>query len=182
MRDYQLRNEARTSCNGRNVMHVRIVFVGTKRYCGETFARGVKMYLKSKSAPNAFILRSANPASSLQFSNKELHYFEVEVEMPSLPASKKISTYDFNKTDGFTEFFEHLSLQNKPWSDVKLWEPLERDMSLAATCSALGHVAIKVVLKEGCSSEDSWSLECVLIFDFGMLPSFAHDAKKFYGK
>jgi len=53
-------------------------------------------------------------------------------------------------------------------------------MRLEATCDPLGHVAIKVILSEGYTTEDSWSLECTLYFDFGMLPTFAKDAKNFY--
>jgi hypothetical protein len=139
------------------------------------------MYLKSKMSKGNFILRSANPASSLQFSDKELHYFVVTIETPSIQARKKISTYDYSQTDGFIEFFEDLAKQQKPWSDIKLWEPLQNDMSLTATCSSVGQVTIKIDLKDNCAEADSWSLECALVFDFGMLTSFASDAKKFYG-
>ena len=139
------------------------------------------MYLKSEMPKGNFILRSANPAFSLQFSDKDLHYFVVTVETPSIQASKKISTYHYNQTDGFIEFFEDLAERQKPWSDIKLWEPLENDMSLTATCSSVGHFTIKVVLKDSYAEADSWSLECALVFDFGMLTSFASGAKKFYG-
>ena len=126
-----------------------------------------------------FLLKSTKPASSLQFSNKRLYYFDVAVETPTIRAVRKISIYTYEKTDGFAEFFQRLAEQERPWADVKVWEPLERGMRLAATCDSLGHVSIRVTFEESFASADCWSLDCTLLFDFGMLPKFAADAAKF---
>lgn len=138
------------------------------------------MRLKDCDEGKVFHLRSTDPSSSLKFSNRTIDYFDVTVETASMTACKKVSTYTYNHSDGFTEFFESLASQEKPWNDIKSWQPLEADMSLEATCDSLGHIAIKVILGEGLSTKNCWSLECTLYFDFGMLPKFGKDAKNFY--
>ena len=138
------------------------------------------MKARAREVTRVFLLKSTNPSSLLKFSNKVLHYFDVTIATTSISASRTVSTYDYRSTDGFVEFFELLASQEKPWSDIKSWQPLEAGMSMKATCDSLGHVAIKVILGESYTTEDRWSLECTLYFDFGMLTKFAKDAKNFY--
>jgi|TARA_B110000908_G_scaffold363_1_gene487 hypothetical protein len=49
-------------------------------------------------------------------------------------------------------------------------------MKLSATCDALDHVALKINSGSSFEDHDSWSLECVLFFDFGALQDHAAGA------
>jgi hypothetical protein len=124
-------------------------------------------------------MKSADPASSLCFSNKSSDYFDVTVETPSLKATKKVSIYDYGPTDRFIDFFRRLASHTKPWMGEETWEPLESGIKLTAKCDALGHVELKIAFEAGFSSSDNWSLECFMLFDFGMLSDHAANAKKF---
>ena len=126
-----------------------------------------------------FLIKSADPALTLLFNNKTPDYFDVTVETPSLKATKKVSIYDYRKSKGFFDFFQRIASYKKPWAGEEFWEPLEGDMGLRATCDALGHVELKVNLRNGFASNDSWSLECSIFVDFGMLPFHAEGAKRF---
>lgn len=126
-----------------------------------------------------FLVRSANPASSLRFDNKSPDYFDVTVETPSLKATKKVCIYDYSPNNGFVDFFQRIASHKKPWVGEEIWEPLEGDMRLRATCDALGHVELNVSLSNGFAEHDSWSLTCSVFVDFGTLPFLAEGARRF---
>ncbi|TMV90138.1 hypothetical protein FGG78_13545 [Thioclava sp. BHET1] len=126
-----------------------------------------------------FLIKSADPASSLLFSNRSPDYFDVTVETPSLKATKKVSIYDYGPSNGFVNFFQRIASHKKPWVGEEIWEPLEGDMILRATCDALGHVEFKLNLSNGFTANDSWSLECKIFVDFGTLPFHAEGARRF---
>lgn len=126
-----------------------------------------------------FLIRSADPASSLLFNNKSPDYFDVTVETPSLRATKRVSIYDYRPSNGFVDFSRRLASHKKPWTGEETWEPLERDMRLRATCDALGHVELKINLNHGFTDSDRWSLECSIFVDFGMLSFHAEGARRF---
>ena len=145
---------------------------GKAKYCSSN-------HLGSDVLMPEFLIRSADPASSLLFNNKSPDYFDVTVETPSLKATKKVSIYDYRPSNGFVDFFQRIASHKKPWVGEEIWEPLEGDMRLRATCDALGHVELKVNLSIGFTSNDSWSLECSIFVDFGMLPFHAEGARRF---
>lgn len=126
-----------------------------------------------------FLLQSANPSSSLRFSRKAPDYFDVAIETPSLTATRKINIYTYRPSDGFCEFFQHLASHGQPWTGEEVWQSLEGDMKLSATCDALDHVALKINFGSSFEDHDSWSLECVLFFDFGVLQDHAAGAMTF---
>lgn len=126
-----------------------------------------------------FLLKSSNPGSLICFSNRSSDYFDVTVETPSLKATRKICIYDYGPSNGFVEYFQGLATHKKPWAGEEAWEPLEWGMKLRAVCDALGHVELRTTLAQDLSSTENWSLDCILLFDFGMLPRHAADAKKF---
>ena len=126
-----------------------------------------------------FMMKSASPASSLCFSNRSSDYFDVKVETPNLKATKKVNIYDYGPTNGFVDFFQRLASHKKPWTGEEIWEPLEGEMKLRATCDALGHVGFDITLKDGFNSNPSWSLDCFMSFDFGDLPRYLANAKEF---
>jgi hypothetical protein len=128
-----------------------------------------------------FLIKSANPASSLLFFNKSSGDFDITVETPTLKATKRVSIYHYVPNNGFVDFFQNLASHEKPWDGEVIWEPLEGDMKLCATCDPLGHVEFKIVLRKGFNSSDSWSLECSISVDFGMLPFHAKEARCFAG-
>lgn len=126
-----------------------------------------------------FLIKSANSASSLLFSNKSSDYFDVTVETPSLKATKKVSIYDYGPSNGFVSFFQGIASHERPWEGEAIWEPLEGDMKLGVTCDPLGHVEFKIILRNGLNPNDNWSLECAVLVDFGMLPLHAKRAEHF---
>lgn len=123
-----------------------------------------------------FLMKSTSPGSSLRFSNRSQDYFDVTIETPNLRAMKRVFVYDYTSSNGFVEYFQMLSGHSHPWAGEKVWETLEGELKLGATCDAWGHVRHEISLRD--YSLD-WSVGCSLLFDLGMLSQHASDAKNF---
>lgn len=123
-----------------------------------------------------FLMKSTSPGSSLRFSNRSQDYFDVTIETPNLWAMKRVSVYDYTSPYGFVEYFQMLAGHSRPWTGEKVWETLEGELRLEATCDAWGHVRYKIELRE---HNLDWSIGCGLLFDLGMLSQHASDAESF---
>jgi len=89
---------------------------------------------------------------------------------------KRVFIYRYTSTDGFVEYFQTLAQQERPWIGEKVWETLEGELKLGATCDALGHVRYNVTLRD---QDLGWSVGCILLSDLGMLSQHSRDAKNF---
>lgn len=123
-----------------------------------------------------FLMKSTTVGSSLRFSCRSQDYFDVNVETPNLRAMKKVSVYDYTSSNGFVEYFQMLAQHAHPWVGEKVWETLEGELKLGATCDALGHVRYEITLRD---YNLGWSVGCSLLFDLGMLSQHAKDAENF---
>ncbi|WP_410254105.1 DUF6228 family protein [Paracoccus aminovorans] len=123
-----------------------------------------------------FLMKSTTSGASLCFSERSAEYFNVTIETPNLTATKKVCIYDYASSNSFVDFFQRIALNTRPWAGEDVWETLEGEMRLRATCDALGHVRFEITLRD--YSLD-WSLVCSMLFDFGMLPQHAADAGRF---
>ncbi|WP_066706457.1 DUF6228 family protein [Celeribacter ethanolicus] len=123
-----------------------------------------------------FLMKSTSPGSSLHFSYRSQDYFDVTIETPNLRAMKSVFVYDYTSTNGFVEYFQMLAGHAGPWLGEKVWETLEGELKLGATCDAWGHVRYEIALRD---SNLDWLVRCSLLFDLGMLSQHASDAENF---
>lgn len=123
-----------------------------------------------------FLMKSTTPGSSLCFRGRSWDYFDVTIETLNFTATKTVSIYHYASTNGFVEFFQGIARHETPWIGEEVWESLEGELRLSATCNAVGHVCLKITLRDFMRD---WSLVCSMLFDFGMLPKFATDAERF---
>jgi hypothetical protein len=76
--------------------------------------------------------------------------------------------------DGIQHFFAALVAEWRGWPQEKIWASLDGALRLAATHDGLGHVAVRVTLRNfKPDGSDGWSAEATLQFDAGGLDELA---------
>lgn len=76
-------------------------------------------------------------------------------------------------------FFTELAKEWKGWKGSKEIESIEGDLSLSATSDSLGHIYIRVELKDSPGGAD-WHVSGTLMVEAGSLDSMAKSARKFF--
>ena len=103
--------------------------------------------------------------------------FDVSLVSTSLSASVRV--YDI-QPQNWSAFFLGLAQNWKGWIGVKQLESLEGHLSVSATADSLGHISLRVKLRDVISACD-WRAECTLVAEAGQLDKLAKSAKQFFG-
>jgi hypothetical protein len=102
-----------------------------------------------------------------------------DVSLVSTPLSASVRVYDI-QPQGWSEFFSDLAASWKGWSGVKERESLEGHLKLIATADALGHISLRVKLRDVIPGAD-WRAEGILVVEAGQLYAIAAHAKAYFG-
>lgn len=78
-------------------------------------------------------------------------------------------------------FFQELGAQLIPWSGQLRYESLDLDLSLTATCTALGIVTLQVEMRPNMGASDAWTLCTAIQLELGMLPGIARESSIVFG-
>lgn len=105
-------------------------------------------------------------------------YFNVS--LVSTPLSASVRVYDI-QPQNWSKFFSDLAANWKGWSGEKQLESLEGHLTVSAISDALGHVSLRVKLRDITPGPPGWRAEGTLIVEAGQLDKLAHDAKQFFG-
>jgi len=120
------------------------------------------------------VLKLFNPEWDTR--KKTLESFVVTLESKEFSATRRVYA---NMSEHFVTFFEKMANDWKGWEGEKTAESLEHDFQLSANCDSLGHVSLKVILRQT-SVPNGWRLEAALMLEAGQLDSVADQVHRFW--
>ncbi len=91
-----------------------------------------------------------------------------------------VHVWESQYVSALNTFFQELAGFKTAWQGVRTWESLERELTLSATCSALGHVTFEVILRHLTGSPEDWQVEFGLETELGQLEKIAKGAEIFF--
>jgi hypothetical protein len=101
----------------------------------------------------------------------------LRLHSPNVSALARVYDCQFNK---WAKFFEELAANSDGWHGVVDRESLEGDLRLEATSDSLGHIRIRIRLRniDPCTE---WSAETSIKLEAGQLDALAKRAKAYFG-
>ena len=127
----------------------------------------------------SFSIKSNASDRELVFLAARKDYFTVQLRGAYLQATRKVYAYSPHMGN-IAELFSQLASQVRPWGDTASWESLEGELSLSATCSSNGIVALQVTITHHLLRPEDWSLSALLTTELGQLPSIGAAARGFF--
>ncbi|HRE71001.1 DUF6228 family protein [Accumulibacter sp.] len=127
-----------------------------------------------------FSINSTSSTRELVFSAHKDESFRVELKGFAVSASADVWAY--TDANGLNEFFQDLGHLEKRWQGQRSWTSIEREFSLAATCTSLGKVTFRVTLLGLQGAPEEWRVEARLVTDLGQLEKIAKHAGVFFNE
>lgn len=127
-----------------------------------------------------FSIHSTSSTRELVFSAHKDESFRVELKGFEVSASADVLAY--TDANGLNEFFQELGHLEKRWQGQRSWASIEREFSLAATCTSLGKVTFRVTLLGLQGAPEEWRVEAGLVTDLGQLEKIAKHAGVFFNE
>jgi hypothetical protein len=124
------------------------------------------------------LIKSTNGRRALRFYDREQDHFRVSVEGDGPQVTKGIWGYTYPA--GVADLFEACARDWTGWSDVQFWESIEGDLRLDVRSSPMGHITIKVCVRDT-SSAEGWLVEVPVFTEAGALDDIARQCRKFFG-
>ena len=125
-----------------------------------------------------FLIKSSETEATLLFSEIQGDYFVVALSSAAVSARREVWAY--TDSHGLASLFEWMASQSKPWSKTEVWESLEGEFKLCASCSSVGVVTFDIEMNHmGCAEE--WRIKSQLKSEFGQLTDLAVKARAFFG-
>lgn len=103
-----------------------------------------------------------------------------DVSLVSTPLSASVRVYDI-QPQNWSAFFSDLAANWKGWPSAKQLESLEGHLAVSATSDSLGHISLRVKLRDIIPGAPDWRAEGTLVVEAGQLDRLANEAKKFFG-
>jgi hypothetical protein len=125
-----------------------------------------------------FSIKSNSSNRELRFLEPRRDLFTVQIHGSGVTARREVSAY--TDARGIARLFSKLAACERPWTGVESWTSLEGEFSLSATCSALGHVTLSILISDAFGGDEEWRLSVSLVTELGQLPKIAADARAFF--
>ncbi|MDE3738588.1 DUF6228 family protein [Pseudomonas resinovorans] len=77
-------------------------------------------------------------------------------------------------------FFQELGAMLAPWTEPLVYESLDHDLTMIATCSALGIVTLQIEMRPNEGANDAWTLHTSIQLKLGKLPDIGRAAREFF--
>ncbi|WP_414648241.1 DUF6228 family protein [Dyella sp.] len=103
--------------------------------------------------------------------------FALKLHSTNVSATTHAYDCQFNK---WTRFFEELASNSGGWNGVTDCESLEGDLRLEATSDSLGHIRLRIRLRN-VDPRTMWSAETSITLEAGQLDTLAKQAKAYFG-
>jgi hypothetical protein len=104
---------------------------------------------------------------------------DFNVSLVSNPLSATLRVYDI-QPQTWSEFFADIAQNWRGWEGKKEKESLEHHLRVVATSDSLGHISLRVYLRDVFSGSD-WRAEDVISMEAGQLEAVAAQAKRYFG-
>jgi hypothetical protein len=114
-----------------------------------------------------FAIRSSTSSHEFRFARLANDSILAELDCGALSASRRFSC--FTDSQGLATLFSELAAFSTPWSGQRVWESIEGDFSLTATCDALGHVTLASRISHNAGGAEHWHVSAALVCEFGQL-------------
>lgn len=127
---------------------------------------------------NAFIVKSAETDARLVFSQRVGDDFLVEFQSQQLQVVHSVCGY--TDPQGVARLFQEAAAYSRPWQGQLLYQSLEQEFSIAASCSSLGAISLEVGFSR-VGARHEWSATTTIQIEFGQLSALASNAQRFFG-
>lgn len=126
---------------------------------------------------NEIIIKSADTAAKLVFTNVEGDYFTALYESPELRVSRRI--WGYTDCELLVDLFEYMAKEWKGWEGEKEWASIEGEFALSCLSDKKGHIHLKLrfVQFEG---REPWKAEPTLNLEAGLLDGIAKNVRGFF--
>jgi hypothetical protein len=124
------------------------------------------------------ILHSVASDQQILIHSLQSDEFTLEVTGNRLSASQRI--YAGPDSNPPQDFFQELGAMLTPWTKPLIYESLDADLTIIATCSALGIVTLQIEMRPNEGASDAWSLGTSIQLELGRLPEIAREAQVFF--
>ena len=127
---------------------------------------------------DTFIVKSAETDAQLVFSQRVGDDFSVEFQSQQLQIVHPVCGY--TDPQGVARLFKELAAYSKPWQGHRVYQSIEQEFSISASCSSLGAVSLAVVFSR-IGVRHEWSATTSIQIEFGQLTMLASNAQRFFG-
>jgi hypothetical protein len=103
--------------------------------------------------------------------------FPVKLVGPAMSASVNAYEHGYHF---LPRFFDDLAKEWRGWAGEKTWESVESHIALRATADRLGHVFLRVTLRD-VDAPAGWRAEATLLIEAGQLDALARSAWRVFG-
>jgi hypothetical protein len=121
-----------------------------------------------------FLVNSSKDQAALELTELDRNFYVATLRSKGVSGTARVGTYMSN---GLAELFAFFANNWKGWEGSKSWSSLEGELSIAAHSDRLGHLYLKVRLRDGAPAK--WTLDADLILEAGMLAELAVRAREF---
>lgn len=126
---------------------------------------------------DSVVIKSANTAATLTFSERDGDYFCVAYESPSVKLRKRV--WGYIDCEILVNLFEFIAKEWKGWDGAQEWASIEGEFGMSATCDKLGHVMLIITIKEF-DGPEVWSSQVRLGLDAGQTENIAKKVGQFF--
>lgn len=116
-------------------------------------------------------IHSVNSDRELVFSKNQDGWFDVEIFGSTLQCSR--SVWHDDTYPNADEFFKELASFSKPWQGERIWESIEGDFKLCATCSLTGKVLFSINIRQHTGEDEESNINTGLVIELGQLNNIA---------
>ena len=127
-----------------------------------------------------FSIKSTSSDREIFFSKYDGEDFFVELR-GNVTATIKVYGYAPHTYD-LAHWFAELGEQDTSWDEAKLWESLEGEFKISATCSSLGQVHFELSLRILPGADEEAYLQVGLETELGQIENISNGASKFFEK
>lgn len=125
-----------------------------------------------------FIVKSSVSEAQLVFNRRVGEDFVVEFQSNHLRIVQPVC--GFIDPQGVSRLFLDAAAHPKPWSGELLYQSLEQEFAMSASCDALGHVQLTITFAR-LGAEEEWSAIASVQIELGQLSQLAANARHFFG-
>lgn len=122
------------------------------------------------------IIHSSNSSRTLRIHTPVDSYMTVAMEGHEITGVVQVWA-ETGEVEGLAMFFRELGSLETPWNGSRVWETIEGDFRLSASCSSLGAVTFVVTMNGLPGAAEEWQLHAGIATEFGQLPRLAAEAE-----
>ena len=126
---------------------------------------------------NEVVIKSADTAAQLVFSNIDGDYFTASYKSPDVFVSRRV--WGYTDCELLVDLFLYMTKEWKGWDGEIKWVSIEQEFSVTCTSDQKGHIAVKLKFSQYEGAEP-WEAQVILNLESGLMEKASKDIKKFF--